>query len=792
MKKQKKLKNEKPISISQCMIVKNEEKNIEKALSWAKGIVCEQIVVDTGSTDRTVEIAERMGAKIFYFEWIGDFSAAKNYAIEQATGDWIAFLDADESFSPEDVKKLLIFMKRIEADKQMREKYLALGCKWVDIDERGRIFNQYVQLRIFQNLPSIRYVHKVHERLKMDPDNIVLVDEIKGIHTGYQTAALIEKDKHRRNVELIRVELAEEPDNLSIKAYLADSLKSVDDEASKKEADDLYQEVIDSGIGAPVHYALKHNAYRHFLRRYAENPDKQEELLKLCEKAMEEFPDQADFKFYLAFYYNNIGEFDKAWKLLKECEKTISLKLDVEENFNILSDPTMIYNQMILAAQGLKDTDNVKKYVKLSTKCHTLTSISLCMIVKNEEKNIKSAIESVDGFVDQIIVVDTGSTDKTIKIARNMGAKIYHFDWIDDFSAAKNFAIEKATSQWIIFLDADEYYSLGDIRKLILQIDAIEGDDEKNKKYKAISNSIINLDDNDRQMTKSKIIRAFKNIPSVRYNGRIHEQLSVKEDEVYDADEIILWHTGYSQSAHLETGKAERNISMLRTELEKNPDDINIKAYLANSLSISEDEKVHIEAEKLFDEIIHSKNKSLVNSVLLIKMYIYLINKYSSDQSLINKAEQVCQLALNDFPNSIDFLYMLAVIESNKGDYNKEWEILKECEAILTSGEPLENSIMISADPLIIFIRMILTANVLGDLENVLLYSMHVLSIDKTRISILSPCISKLLKNGVSENDIINLLSDIYDFDNPTEKNIVIDAANNCGASGLASILTSR
>src|SRR5699024_4697847 len=85
--------------LSQCMIVKNEEENIRRALSWGKGRVCEQIVVDTGSTDRTVEIAKEMGAKVYHFKWREDFSAAKNYAIEQASGDWIAFLDADEYFS---------------------------------------------------------------------------------------------------------------------------------------------------------------------------------------------------------------------------------------------------------------------------------------------------------------------------------------------------------------------------------------------------------------------------------------------------------------------------------------------------------------------------------------------------------------------------------------------------------------------------------------------------------------------------------------------------------------------
>lgn len=72
------------IRISQCMIVKDEEKNIERALSWGKDIMWEQIVVDTGSTDRTAELARKAGAKVCYFPWTDDFAAAKNYAIEQA------------------------------------------------------------------------------------------------------------------------------------------------------------------------------------------------------------------------------------------------------------------------------------------------------------------------------------------------------------------------------------------------------------------------------------------------------------------------------------------------------------------------------------------------------------------------------------------------------------------------------------------------------------------------------------------------------------------------------------
>lgn len=101
------------IRISQCMIVKNEEKNIERALSWGRDVVWEQIVVDTGSTDHTVEIAKRMGARLFHFDWIDDFATAKNYAIEKAGGDWIAFLDADEYLSEEDAKKLPLLLNEL-------------------------------------------------------------------------------------------------------------------------------------------------------------------------------------------------------------------------------------------------------------------------------------------------------------------------------------------------------------------------------------------------------------------------------------------------------------------------------------------------------------------------------------------------------------------------------------------------------------------------------------------------------------------------------------------------------
>jgi len=188
-KTKKKKKNAGPplpnLRLSQCMIVKNEEKNIEKALKWAKGIAFEQIVVDTGSTDRTVEIAKKMGAKVYHFEWINDFSAAKNYAIGLASGNWIAFLDADESFSKEDAKMLMTHLKRIHSDPLMREKYQMIMCPMVQLDDEGKAAGVDEHIRVFRNLPVLRYKGRIHERIYLHDENVVRVDNISIMHTGY-------------------------------------------------------------------------------------------------------------------------------------------------------------------------------------------------------------------------------------------------------------------------------------------------------------------------------------------------------------------------------------------------------------------------------------------------------------------------------------------------------------------------------------------------------------------------------------------------------------------------------
>lgn len=234
------MKNNKRIFISQCMIVKDEEKNIEKALSWGKGVMWEQIVIDTGSTDRTAELAGKLGAKVFHLEWAEDFSAAKNYAIQKARGDWIVFLDADEYMTEEDAKKLPYIFAQLS-----RKGFDGSTALLHNLDDTGRIFSSCSHLRFFRNIPDIRYKRRIHEQLvSLSGRELQVMDgtqEFSIFHTGYQRAASTEKKKSGRNRRMLQRELEEYPDDPELMGYMGDECF---DDGELEEAERWYRQAV--------------------------------------------------------------------------------------------------------------------------------------------------------------------------------------------------------------------------------------------------------------------------------------------------------------------------------------------------------------------------------------------------------------------------------------------------------------------------------------------------------------------------------------------------------------------
>ncbi len=294
------------LRISQCMIVKNEESNIEKALSWGKGIMWEQIVVDTGSTDWTVELAERMGAKIYHFQWIDDFSAAKNYAISKAKGDWIAFLDADETFSQEDAEKLSALLGKL---KDTRTE--AIVTAWMQLDDEGGILLGGTQIRVFRNKPGIRYRRRIHEQLEWADRRPMRVydatQELSILHTGYQSAASTRKTVSRRNLNLILEELKEHPEDHEMMGYLGDEYHGA---GKRKEAMEWYRKSIEAmppRLSEGDERSAATFTYLLAIQMDEERPE--EELMAVYEKAVRLLPKEADFDCVMGKYFLSHEDF---------------------------------------------------------------------------------------------------------------------------------------------------------------------------------------------------------------------------------------------------------------------------------------------------------------------------------------------------------------------------------------------------------------------------------------------------------------------------------------------------
>jgi len=299
------------LKLTQCLIVKNEELNLPRALNWGKKLFDEQIVVDTGSNDSTVAIAEKMGAKVFHFEWIDDFSAARNFAISQCTGDWIFFLDADEYFEDADVPFLRPLIEKIDRHcitvKNEKHLYNVVETPWVNLENN----NISRQARIFKNVSYLRYAGALHEQLHAMPGGYLKVYPIKDspaiYHAGYVWSADNSKAaKSARNFEIARKALEKSPGCAKLQLFAAEALMF---EGKYSEAERYFSEAMKNSDGSIWSERVR-EGYKQWLSTYLnmENFESQtSDLLELAVRAHSEavskFSDDADFDILISLLY---------------------------------------------------------------------------------------------------------------------------------------------------------------------------------------------------------------------------------------------------------------------------------------------------------------------------------------------------------------------------------------------------------------------------------------------------------------------------------------------------------
>ncbi len=280
--------------------------------------------------------------------------------------------------------------------------------------------------------------------------------------------------------------------------------------------------------------------------------------------------------------------------------------------------------------------------------------ISACCIVKNEGMRMQHWLEEAQKFADEVIVVDTGSTDNTKAMVADFGAKVYDFTWCNDFAAARNIALDKATGDWIVFLDADETFTEGEkVRGCLADLAYAE----------VVAVPLINIDedDNNQEISRFYGVRIWQHKPERRYRGKIHEAL-------YDGDKpvkvryvggLTILHTGYSSKRV--KAKLERNLPLLR-EQERTRENPLVYRYLAENLYGLQQ---YEEAEK-YIRLAIAKEPPTVDGRQ--PLYLCLLDILQARQVDLTEQVQVARKLVQDNPEMADLKGRLGILLWRAGE----------------------------------------------------------------------------------------------------------------------------
>jgi glycosyltransferase involved in cell wall biosynthesis/Flp pilus assembly protein TadD len=202
-------------------------------------------------------------------------------------------------------------------------------------------------------------------------------------------------------------------------------------------------------------------------------------------------------------------------------------------------------------------------------------AISACMIVRNEEKFLAKCLESIRDYVDEIIIVDTGSTDRTVEIAESFGARIYHHPWEDHFSKHRNQSFSYAKNEWILYIDADEEILPGGGE--ILKKTIIDAEDDVD----AIAVTLECIFNQGRSMSYNNAVRLFRNHRGFYYKGRVHNYI-IGVKRVLCCP-VHLFHHGYNLDKAGMTRKFERTTKLLKMDIADDPNDPRPHHFLSAS-----------------------------------------------------------------------------------------------------------------------------------------------------------------------------------------------------------------
>lgn len=389
------------------------------------------------------------------------------------------------------------------------------------------------------------------------------------------------------------------------------------------------------------------------IKAYIESMSERSEGLDLKNKLIQMFIDYTNYGFYIINEKKRKSNkiiLDNETKFLIELNTAIEFinSNNIAEAINVLEKAKNLFPIMervvVYYIQKIRNEFSDYKH-----------KLSICMIVKDEEQNLDRCLSSfmpiVNNGMAELIVVDTGSMDSTVEIAKKYTKDIYFHEWQGNFSEARNYSISLAKGEYIFILDADEEIAPADLDNLISIFL-----NNSYKQYNTMSFRIKNF--SDVEYTKFSVFTQnliFKNDGSFHYAGSVHNQPQYKEP-IWHTNISIL-HYGYIMTEDIKDKKFIRTATLLKKELEKNPESIYHRFQLSVSYSMHGDiedalNEVEIYMKQLKDRSLHNRECLMYyNSAALV----YVNNK------LYEKAIEVSNMGLELQPDFIDYIYYKAI-----------------------------------------------------------------------------------------------------------------------------------
>lgn len=321
-------------------------------------------------------------------------------------------------------------------------------------------------------------------------------------------------------------------------------------------------------------------------------------------------------------------------------------------------------------------------------------TLSICMIVKNEEKLLGRCLQSIKEVADELVVVDTGSTDSTVKVAEDFGANVIRAQWKNDFAWARNISIKQATCQWILWLDADDVVPSESI-PMIKEL--------KSRTPDRVYALVVRNERPGNTGTEFMQARMFPNRSDILFERSIHEQMmpsALRIGMKLENQNVVIEHHGYADPDILKR-KAKRNVEMLLKEHELTGGDAVMQVEIADSFLLIEDFDA---AERWYKSVISIPGCIEVNPAIASEAFNG-IGTIELKREQFKTASDYFESSLNLSPWRLDVYYNRAVALEMTGDIKKAMECLQQI--IVTEPKPGQVGVDFRTAKIKAFLRML-------------------------------------------------------------------------------------